>query len=82
MTLKKAIAQNPIIKHIFTDDPAPVFYHDNTIFLYSCKVIITGNIQTNLSNRIYQRKKLKECMICIFSSREAIASCSTLIGKL
>src|SRR5678810_1174886 len=28
------IAQNPIIKHIFTADPAPIVYHD-TVFLYT-----------------------------------------------
>lgn len=29
-----ATAQNPIIKHIFTADPAPIVYHD-TVFLYT-----------------------------------------------
>ena len=28
------MAQNPIIKHIFTADPAPIVYHD-TLFLYT-----------------------------------------------
>src|ERR1051326_4275282 len=30
----RSSAQNPIIKHIFTADPAPIVYHD-TVFLYT-----------------------------------------------
>jgi hypothetical protein len=29
-----SVAQNPIIRHIFTADPAPLVYHD-TLFLYT-----------------------------------------------
>ena len=34
VTLKISQAQNPIIKHIFTADPAPIVYND-TLFLYT-----------------------------------------------
>ncbi|HEY1112107.1 MAG TPA: glycoside hydrolase family 43 protein [Chitinophagaceae bacterium] len=34
LALGKSSAQNPIIKHIFTADPAPIVYHD-TLFLYT-----------------------------------------------
>src|SRR6187399_1949934 len=34
LALSKLAAQNPIIKHIFTADPAPIVYHD-TVFLYT-----------------------------------------------
>lgn len=33
-SINNLIAQNPIIKHIFTADPAPIVYHD-TVFLYT-----------------------------------------------
>ena len=34
LPLTSLLAQNPIIKDIFTADPAPIVYHD-TVFLYT-----------------------------------------------
>lgn len=42
-----ALAQNPIIKHIFTADPAPIVYKD-TVFLY------TGHDTATVSDKNYK----------------------------